>query len=97
MAEKAGHLEEAISLALSLSAVDRLKLVERIVSSVEHELEVPLHDDVHPEEHWGQALNRLLDEVGPIELVDPAIEDPAEWVKTQREKERKQRLGDWGE
>src|SRR4051812_20557554 len=97
MPEKAARLEDALSLALSLSPVDRLKLVERIVSSVERELEVPHSDDDQHQEHWGQSLNRLLDEIGPIDLVDPEIEDPVEWVKAQREKERKHRLGDWGE
>ena len=97
MTEKAVHLEEALSLALSLSRVDRLKLVERVVSSVERELEVPPVTEEHPEEHWGQALNHLLDELGPIDLVDPEIEDPVEWVKAQREKQREQRLGDWGQ
>jgi hypothetical protein len=97
MAEKAVQLEEALSLALSLSPVDRLKLVERVVSSVERELEVPSSAEKQPQEHWGQALNHLLDELGPIALVDPEIEDPVEWVKTQREKQRKQRLEEWGE
>jgi hypothetical protein len=94
---KAVRLEEALSLALSLSPVDRLKLVERVISSVEHELEVPPFSEEQSEEHWGQALNRLLDEVGPVDFVDPEVEDPVEWVKAQREKQRKQRLGDWGE
>jgi hypothetical protein len=97
MPEKAVRLEDALFLALSLSPVDRLKLVERVVSSVERELEVPQSDDDQHQEHWGQSLNRLLDEIGPIDLIDPEIEDPVEWVKAQREKERKHRLGDWGE
>jgi hypothetical protein len=97
MTEKAVRLEDALSLALSLSPVDRLKLVERVISSVERELEVPQFDDDQPQEHWGQSLNRLLDEIGSIDLVDPDIEDPVEWVKAQREKERKHRLGDWSE
>ncbi|MHB8624599.1 MAG: hypothetical protein ACYDBJ_08915 [Aggregatilineales bacterium] len=97
MTDKAVQLEEALSLVLSLSPVDRLKLVERVVSSVERELEVAPLAEQQPEAHWGQALNRLLDEVGPIDLVDPEIEDPVEWVKAQREKQRQQRLGDWGQ
>src|SRR5260221_13983490 len=97
MTEKAVPLEEALSLALRLSPVDRLKLVERVVSSVESELEVPAVSEEMPEEHWGQTLNHLLDELGPIDLVDPEIEDPVEWVKAQREKQQKQRLGDWGQ
>ena len=97
MAEKAVRLEELLSLALRLSASDRLKLVERVVTSVERELEVVPSSAAQAEVHWGQALNQLLDEVEPIELVDPEIEDPVEWVKAQREKQRQQRLGDWGQ
>ena len=67
MAERAARLEEALSLALSLSPVDRLKLVERVVSSVESELENPPTGEASSEEHWGQALNRLLNELGPID------------------------------
>ncbi len=97
MAETALRLEELLPLALSLPLLDRLKLVERVVSSVEGELEKLPSVETQLEEHWGQALNRLLDELGPIDLVDPEIDDPVEWVKVQREKQWKQRLGDWGE
>jgi hypothetical protein len=95
MAEKAVLFDELVSLALRLSAVDRLKLVERVITSVERELEVPPSNQAKG--HWGQALNQLLDELGPIQLADPEIDDPVEWVKAQREKQRQQRLGDWGE
>lgn len=97
MADNVVRLEELLSLALRLSPLDRLKLVERVVSSVESDLEVPPSDAGQPEAHWGQALNRLLDEQGPIDLVDPEIEDPVEWVKAQREKQRKQRWGEMAE
>ncbi len=97
MAEKAVRLEELLSMALRLSAADRLKLVERVVTSVEQELQVPPSSDAQPTAHWGQALNQLLDEVGPIELADSEIDDPVEWVKAQREKQRQHRLGDWGQ
>lgn len=35
----------------------------------------------------GSELVALLKSFGPIELVDPEIEDPVEWVKAQRQKE----------
>lgn len=49
------------------------------------------------QQHWGHALNQLLDEIGPIDLIMPEIEDPVEWVKALREQERNHRLGDLGE
>lgn len=63
------------------------------------QLPVLHRDDVPDEagEHWGKNLIRLLDEIGPIEMVHPEIEDPVEWVKTIRREERQRRLGDWGD
>lgn len=80
-------LEEALALALKLAPKERLQLIERVASSVEEQ----------PEEHWGKSLNRLIDEIGPIEMKYPEIEDPVEWVKQIRRDERTKRLGDWGE
>lgn len=47
--------------------------------------------------HWGRAPNQLLDELGPIDLIMPEIEDPVEWVKALRDHDRKHRLGDLDE
>ncbi len=35
----------------------------------------------------GAEIAVMLMEMDPIELVDPEIEDPVEWVKVQRQKE----------
>ena len=86
-------LEEALALALKLAPKERLQLIERVASSVEREIE----PRPSSEGHWGQNLLRLLDELGPIELVHPEIEDPVEWVKQIRREQRQKRLGDWGE
>ena len=97
MSQNVVSLEEALALALKLAPKERLQLIERVASSVEHDIESAGPDKPQPVGHWGQNLLRLLDELGPIDLIHPEIEDPVEWVKAQREKERKQRLGDWGE
>ncbi len=91
------HLEEALALALQLPPADRLRLVERVVVSVEQEIAGPA-STIRPseDEHWGQSLNRLMDEIGPIETLYPEIEDPVEWVKHLRADQRRRRLGDWG-
>ncbi|MBL8161811.1 MAG: hypothetical protein JNJ61_07475 [Anaerolineae bacterium] len=88
-------LEEA--LALKLAPKERLQLIERVASSVEREIEAPPSGEEQPEEHWGKALNRLMDEIGPIEMKYPEIEGPVEWVKHLRAESRRRRLGDWGE
>ena len=86
------NLQSVIEQGLQLSPRERLQLVERMIASVENIL--PPEETV-PTEHWGKALNRLLDELGPVEFVHPEIEDPVEWVKQQRSERRQRRLGDW--
>jgi hypothetical protein len=90
-------LEEALTLALRLAPKERLQLIEQVASSVEREIEATPSHEEQVEEHWGKSLNRLLDEIGPIEMLYPEIEDPVEWVKHLRAEERRRRLGDWGE
>jgi hypothetical protein len=90
-------LEEALALALKLAPKERLQLIERVASSIEREIVDSPSGEAQPEEHWGKALNRLMDEIGPIEMKYPEIDDPVEWVKQIRHDERKRRLGDWGE
>jgi hypothetical protein len=90
-------LEEALVLALQLAPKERLQLIERVASSIERDIEAAPSGEEQPEEHWGKALNRLMDEIGPIEMKYPEIEDPVEWVKQMRRDERTIRLGDWGE
>lgn len=91
-------LDEALALALKLPPADRLRLVERVVVSVEQEIAAGTSSDQSSrDEHWGQSLNRLMDESGPIAMLYPEIEDPVEWVKHLRAEQRRRRLGDWGE
>jgi len=71
-------LEEALALALKLAPKERLQLIERVASSVEREIEAVPSGEEQPEEHWGHNLLRLLDELGPIEMSYPEIEDPVE-------------------
>jgi hypothetical protein len=54
----APQLETVLALGLQLPARDRLKLVERLVSSVENEIKP---DSVNPQKHWGQELVRALE------------------------------------
>lgn len=83
-------LEEAVMLALRLTPKERLQLIERVASSVERDIETKPHS----EEHWGQALNRLLDSLDMSAWQAPEFDDPTEWLKKQREQELKNRLGD---
>ena len=97
MSQNVVSLEEALALALKLAPKERLQLIERVASSVEHDIEAAAPDKPQAKGHWGQNLLRLLDELGPIELIHPEIEDPVEWVKQIRREQDQKRLGDWGE
>ncbi len=84
---------EVLKQANALTPAERKELVIMLVET----LDVAQPENSEQPAHWGQALNALLDTLEPVEFVDPEITDPVEWVKAQREKERKHRLGDWGE
>jgi hypothetical protein len=85
-------LNEALALALKLTPKERIQLVEHVAASLEREFDAPLPS----EEHWGQALNRLLDTLDTSDWEALDIDDPVDWIKQQREQEMKRRLGDWG-
>jgi len=72
---------EILQQAKTLSIQERKELVKLLVDS----LDAPLLNE--SAEHWGQSLVRLLDELGPIEMANPEIEDPVEWVQAQRRKD----------
>ena len=87
-------ITEILEQAKTLTQVERDQLIEalRTLQGTSQSQEAG-----EPVEHWGKSLNQLLDEIGPIEMKYPEIEDPVEWVKQIRRDEREQRLGDWGE
>lgn len=92
------YLDEALALALKLPPAERLRLVERVVVSVEQEIAAGVSSNqASGDEHWGMSLNRLMDEIGPIEMVYPEIDDPVAWVKHLRAEQRRRRLGNWDE
>ena len=78
-------LQEALSLALQLNPKERLQLIEQVASSVEHQLDTQYPPTPQPK--TGAEIVAMLEQMDPIEFVDPDIEDPVEWVKAQRQKE----------
>lgn len=83
---------EIMKQAQVLSPQERKELVKLLVDSLD--VEKPTLNE--PEEHWGQALNRLLDSLDTRDWESLDVDDPVAWVKQQRETEQKRRLGDWG-
>lgn len=86
-------LEDVLAMALQLTPKDRLALIAQVASSVGQAIDAPAAQDV-PEGHWGKALNQLVDEIGPVEMLYPEIQDPTVWVKHLRAEQRRNRFSD---
>jgi len=85
-------VEELLEQAKSLSAADRRELATRLLDLPDD----PINDQTNENTaHWGKSLNALMDDLGPVEMKYPEIEDPVEWVKHLRAESRQRRLGDW--
>lgn len=85
-------ITDILDQAKALSPQERKELAKLLIDT----LDVP-SEPISPEKHWGKNLLRLLDELGPIDLIHPEIEDPVEWVKQIRQEQHHKRLGDWGD
>src|SRR4051794_37382270 len=74
------QFEEGLVLALQLAPGDRLRLVKRVVASVEHEIAgAPPR-----QEHRGKHLLQMLEELDFTGWTDINTDDPVEWVKRVR-------------
>lgn len=82
-------LSEILEQVKTLSPQERKELAKLLIDMMDMPGAVATSE---PEEHWGKSLNRLLDEIGPIDFKYPEIEDPVEWVKHLRSERRKKRL-----
>ncbi|MHB8628817.1 MAG: hypothetical protein ACYDBJ_18270 [Aggregatilineales bacterium] len=96
MAQNAARLEDIMPLALNLSARDRLKLVEQLVSSVEHEMgtDQPRAANATPG-HWGAEVIALLDQLDLSEWQQMDIPDVGEWVHQLRHEESEHHRPSW--
>ncbi|HLU12258.1 MAG TPA: hypothetical protein VK003_21450 [Oceanobacillus sp.] len=69
---------DILDQAKALSPQERKELAKLLIDTLDVAPEPKAHQ---PEEHWGKNLLRLLNELDPIELIHPEIDDPVEWVK----------------
>lgn len=81
---------EILEQVKTLSPQERKELAKLLIDMMDMPRSIQASE---PQEHWGKSLNKLLDEIGPIEFEYPEIEDPVEWVKHLRSERRKKRLG----
>ena len=85
------QLEETLALALQLAPGDRLRLVERIVASVEHEMAgAPPR-----QEYWGKHLLQMLEKMDFTDWTDIDTDDPVERVKRVRREQETRRGLNW--
>ena len=77
--------------AKALTSEERKELAKLLIDMLD---EPTIPPTAEPEEHWGKSLNKLMDEIGEIEMKYPEIEDPVEWVKHLRAEQHQQRFGD---
>jgi hypothetical protein len=85
-------LNEIWEQAKTLSSGERKELAKRLIDLMDAPGQSRASES---EEHWGKDLLRRMDEVGPIELIHPEIDDPVEWVKQIR-RDQQRHVGDWG-
>jgi hypothetical protein len=78
---------EILKQAQSLSPQDRKELVKLLVDSLETIPSTSMEEIPRVQLKTGVEIAAMLDEMEPIEFVDPEILDPVEWVKAQRRKE----------
>ena len=79
---------EIIEQVKALSQSERKEVAKAVIDLLDAPQAEPPQESTT---HWGKNLVQMLEEMGPVELVDSHIEDPVEWVKAQRQK-RKDKL-----
>jgi polyhydroxyalkanoate synthesis regulator phasin len=83
-------LADIVAQAKALSVQERKELVKELIDTFDEPTES------RPRKSSAE-IAEMLESMGPIELVDPQIEDPVEWVKAQRQKRKDQLKPYWGD
>lgn len=79
---------EILEQAKTLSTQERKELAILLIQSLDIENNKPSTGKT------GAEIAAMLNNMPPIEFVDSHIEDPVEWVKTQRQKRKDKVLSD---
>lgn len=70
---------EILEQAKTLNPQERKELAKLLIDTLDT-------DQLSTESKTGAEIVAMLNDMEPIEFVDFSIEDPVEWVKTQRQK-----------
>ncbi|MEL6524423.1 MAG: hypothetical protein AAFQ07_01820 [Chloroflexota bacterium] len=78
---------ELLEQAKQLSLVERTELAKKLIDTIQHDAENSVTDPSYVQRgKTGVEIGAYLASLPPVEFVDDHIEDPVEWVKTQRKK-----------
>jgi hypothetical protein len=94
MITKAVGYEDALALALKLSPQERLKLVARVVSSIENELST-VQGEPADSGQWGAEVVALLDQLDLTDWEQMDVADVGEWVHQLRREESEHHAQAW--
>ncbi len=72
-------IAEILEQAKALNPQERKALAKLLIDTLET-------SEPPTQAKTGAEIVAMLEAMGPIEFVDPEIEDPVEWVKAQRRK-----------
>lgn len=87
-------ITEILEQAKMLTPEERKELSKRLIEMLDS-MDLPSRSkSTSIEAHWGRSLNQLLDDIEPITMKYPEIDDPVAWVKHLRAEGRKRRLTD---
>jgi len=84
MAATNSSLAETMALALRLSPLDKVRLLEQVASTLERDMTAQSVVQVPNDGKWGQHLVALLNQLDLSAWDADQGEDPAEWVARQR-------------
>lgn len=74
-------IAEILEQAKMLSLLERRELAKLLIDTLETDA-----DQTAPKFKTGAEIVTMLNDMEPIEFVDSTIDNPVEWVKTQRKK-----------
>jgi hypothetical protein len=89
------RIDEVFELGVKLPESERRQLIEKLVLSLGHEEEVTPASEPPPAEHWGKALNQLVDSLDMSDWEALEIDDPVAWVEQIRSEQEIARGLDW--
>jgi len=95
MADVTSPLADALTLALRLSPLDKIRLVEKLAATLEQDLAPQPAAQLPAKEGWGQQLTDLLTQLDLSDWDADPHEDPVLWVEQQRREQEHERQLDW--